>query len=88
MKVYDYKSVENYINTKLVPVGYEIIRVEGSLVDSYICIAPNENWYHIIFREQYLNSWSSALTMRRCRKLTKWAKEQIERIENEQEEAM
>lgn len=73
MKMYSYKAVEKFIDEKLIPAGYEIYQIEGTLVDSYICIAPDENHYNFIFKEAYINEWSSALTMRRCKKLTKWA---------------
>lgn len=85
--IYSYQSVEQFINDKLIPEGYEIVIIPGALVDSYICIAPDERHYHFIFREQYLNEWSSGLTKRRCKKLTKWALDAIAEFD-EQEEAI
>lgn len=78
--VYSYTSVEKFINDKLIPEGYEIVEIPGTLVDSYVCVAPDDRHYHFIFREQYLNEWSSGLTKRRCRTLTKWALDAMEEI--------
>ena len=51
--------------------GYEILSVPGSLLDSYICVAPDENHWNYIFREEYLNESSSAYSFRRCGKISK-----------------
>lgn len=68
---------------KLEEMGYEIVTIEGCLLDSYIAIAPDEQHYHYIFRETYLNEWSSAYTVRRYSRLPKWALAEIKRIESE-----
>ena len=57
--IYSYKAVEKFIEEKLIPAGYEIELIPGALVDSYVCIAPDENHYNFIFRETYINEWSS-----------------------------
>ena len=85
MKTYSYMAVENFINQKLAPLGYEIIQIPGSLVDNYFCIAP-EGKYNFIFREKYLNAWSSGLTMRRYGKIPKWAGKTIEKYLNSLED--
>lgn len=78
MTIYEHKSVERYIFEKLVPMGYEIHIFPGALVDSFICVAPDDKHYNFIFWEKYINEWSSGLTQRKCRKLPKWALELIE----------
>lgn len=82
--IYSYKAVEKFIEDKLIPEGYEIELIPGALVDSYICIAPDANHYNFIFRETYLNEWSSGLTMRRCRALTKWALEALASVQEQE----
>lgn len=73
MKVYDYKAVDSLVFGKLAPLGYDIHVVPGSLADGYICVSPRAGFYHFLARERYLNEWSSGVTVRRCRKLPKWA---------------
>lgn len=80
MRVYDYKAVDSLVFGKLAPLGYDIHVVPGSLVDGYICISPDDDKYHFLAQERYLNEWSSGVTVRRCRKLPKWA---VEFIANE-----
>ena len=76
--VYSYRSVEQCVYEDLEPMGYEIHVFPGVLVDSFICIAPDEQHYNFIFWEEYLNEWSAALTCRRCQKLPKWALAKLE----------
>lgn len=78
MKVYSFTAVEKFIAEKLEPQGYEVHQIPGSLVDDYICIAPDDRHYNFCFRSQYLNEWSSGLTLRKCRKLPKWAVAMLE----------
>ena len=73
MSIYDYKTVEKFINEKLIPLGYDVHTVPGSLVDGYICVSPSSGMYHFIAKERYLNEWSSGVTIRRYRTLPKWA---------------
>ena len=82
--IYSYKAVEKFIAEKLIPAGYEIELIPGALVDSYVCIAPDENHYNFIFRETYINEWSSGLTMRRCMKLTKWALDALASVQEQE----
>lgn len=69
--VFSYKTVEKFIEEQLVPNGYDIEVIPGSLVDNYICYSPNENWKNIMFIETYLNEWSSGLKVHQCKKLRK-----------------
>lgn len=77
MKVYSYKAVDDFVFGKLAPLGYDIHIMPGALVDGYICVAPDASRYHFIAKEHYLNSWSSGVTVRRCRRLPKWAEDYI-----------
>lgn len=68
--LYSLKAVEQAVN-ELEKAGYEIIVIDGCLIDSYVCIAPDENHWNYIFYEHYLNEWSSAYKVRRCSKISK-----------------
>lgn len=76
-KLYSYDAVQKAIETVLAPAGYEIIEIPGCLIDSYVCVAPDDDHYNVIFKETYLNQWSSAYTVRNYRKLPKWATDAI-----------
>lgn len=80
MKIYSYSTVEKYISEKLIPAGYDVYTLPGSLVDGYIAVAPDDAHYHFIAEEVYLNAWSSGVKLRKCRKLPKWAQKKIEEI--------
>lgn len=75
--VYDYTAVEKAIREHLLPTGYEVHVVPGVLLDSYVCIAPDDQHYHFCCREVAMNEWSSALTVQRYRRLPKWAKDAL-----------
>jgi len=83
MRLYTYKAVDSFVHERLAPKGYDIHVVPGVLADGYICVAPDENKYHFIMRERYLNEWSSGMSMRRYRRLPKWA---VDYIRNESKE--
>lgn len=78
--LYTYSSVVEFINNTLIPAGYEIVIKEGVLVDSFFCIAPDEKHYNFIFRETYINEWSSGLSQRKCQKLSKAVQKEIDEI--------
>ena len=88
MKLYEHTSVEKFIFERLVPAGYEVHQIEGSLVDNWVCIAPDEKHWNFEFKEQHVNEWSSGLSQRRTRRLSKWAEAMLEeeqrRIEEEE----
>ena len=69
--IFDYKTVEQYIADVLIPEGYEIEELPGTLVDSFVCYAPDDKHYHILFVETYLNAWSSGLAVHKCKRLGK-----------------
>jgi hypothetical protein len=77
MNLYTLEAVERFISQKLAPAGYDVRQLPGSLLDSYICVAPAPRKYHFIFSEVYLSEWSSGIKMRRYSKLPKWAEKKI-----------
>ena len=79
-KLYTAEAVENTINNILIPGGYEIQTIPGALIDTFICLAPSPAYYNYIFKETYLNEWSSAYTMRRCQSLPAWVLRELDRI--------
>lgn len=83
-KLYTYQAVDKFIAEKLAPAGYEIEEIPGALVDSYICIAPDAEHYNFIFREEYINEWSSGLSCRRYQKLPRWALDALASVEQEE----
>ena len=55
---------------------------EGVLgVGDWVLIAPTEHQWNFVIREKYLNAWSSAQTIRKCRKLSKAIMKEIEKAE-------
>lgn len=82
--LYTFDAVNEYIRAKLLPLGYEVWTIPGSLIDSYVCIAPDEEHYNFVFREEYLNEWSSALSCRRCQRLPKWVVTALDKIYREE----
>ena len=67
--LYTVKAVDEAID-QLIDMGYEIVIIPGSLIDSYICISPTPSMYNYEFRENAINEWSSAYTVRRSSKLS------------------
>ena len=81
-KLYSMAAVDDALEF-LTENGYEIVTIPGSLLDSYICIAPDDSHYNVILRENYVNAWSSAYTVRNYKKLPKWALAEVERVGSE-----
>jgi len=77
MQLYTFESVERFIAEKLVPLGYDCRNVGGSLVDSWVCIAPDAKHWNFEFRERYISGWASGLSQRRTRQLSKWAQKML-----------
>ncbi len=71
-KLYSCTAIGQAIS-KLSDMGYECITLEeGTLGYGHIfMLSPDENHYHWIFKEVYLNEWSSAHTVRRTAKISK-----------------
>ena len=78
---YDFHEVDALIE-KLNGNGYECVQVdEGTLGSgSWICISPNDNYYHYVIKEVPLNSQSSGHIIRRCKKLTKENQEMLQAV--------
>lgn len=49
-KRYAVSAAEDFIQNILIPGGYEIVTLVGMFVDSYICIAPSDNYYNFVLR--------------------------------------
>jgi len=81
MKYYTYEVVDELIS-KMANAGYEIVQLnEGSLGSGdWVLIAPNDTMYNFVIREVALNEWSSGHTIRRCAKLSKKVKAEIDKI--------
>lgn len=81
-KLYTISSTDGFINS-MIEKGWNGIQLnEGSLgVGDWVLIAPNERKWNFIIREVYLNAWSSAQTIRRCRKLSQKILKEIEKVE-------
>lgn len=67
-KLYSMKAVDKAVE-ELMEMGYEVIEMQGSLLDDYICIANDDTRYNFYFYEVFLNSQSSAYKMQRFQKL-------------------
>ena len=77
-----YKGRYNWENVKeciqdLLKEGYYIEKIEGCLIDSYILIPPDDEHYCFLFKETYLNEWSSCYTVirftsRECNQEKPW----------------
>lgn len=69
--LYTIKATAEFLSV-LEKRGYACIQVaDGGLgLGNFICVAPNENFYHFIINEVYMNEWSSAQTIRAQAKLS------------------
>ena len=66
--------------------GYELVqfRPESLGYGGFVLMAPRPDWQNVVVEEVYLNEWSSAHKVRRCRKISKKLQKMIEEYENEQ----
>lgn len=71
-KLYDYHEIDELIG-RLTKENYECVQVDEGILGSgnWICVAPDDKHYNFIINEVALNCWSSAHTIRRCKKLSK-----------------
>ena len=78
--IYTCNAISDMIE-RLVNSGYEYVQLkEGSLgYGDAVLIAPDENKYHFVIREVYLNEWSSGHTVRRCRTISKKLQAEIDK---------
>ena len=82
-KLYSYRAVEDFYNERLAPLGYEWLQIrEGTLgIGDVLFVSPDEQHYHFVVREVYLNEWSSAQTIRRTAKISKAIQREIKESE-------
>lgn len=78
-KRYSLTAVEKFL-PQVEKAGYEIVTIPGGLLDSYICIAPRDDYYNFEIRETYLNEWSSCYTVHQWKKLPKRVLSELVRI--------
>lgn len=78
--LYTISSTEDFIRS-LSARGWECIQLdEGSLgIGDWVCIAPTDKQWNFVIRERFLNEWSSAQTIRKCRKISKALLKEIEK---------
>ena len=83
-KLYTISSTDEFISS-MISKGWEAVQLdEGTLgVGDWVLIAPTERHWNYIIREVYLNAWSSAQTIRKCRKLSQKILKEIEKVEVE-----
>lgn len=64
--LYSLSNVNDVI-PDMISDGYEMEIIDGSLIDNYVMISPDDrpSW---MFKETYLNEWSSAYTVIRLAK--------------------
>lgn len=85
--LYSISSTEEFI-ASMIERGWECVQLsEGSLgIGDCVLIAPTERHWNFIIREKFLNEWSSAQTIRRCKKLSQAILKEIEKFANTEEE--
>ena len=69
---------------QLLDQGYELIQLrEGVLgIGDCVLLSHDASKYSFIFREKYLNEWSSGQIVRRFSKISKKLQEEIDTSEN------
>lgn len=79
--LYTISSTEDFISS-MIEKGWEAVQLnEGSLgVGDWVLIAPDDKHYNVIIREVYVNEWSSAQTIRRCRELSQKILKEISEV--------
>ena len=84
--LYTVRSTDDFIQS-LIARGWEGIQLDegGVGVGDWVLIAPTSQQYNFVIREKFLNEWSSAQTIRRCKKLSKSI---LKEIENREEEVL
>ena len=78
--LYTISSTEEFISS-MSDKGWDCIQLnEGGVgIGDWVLVAPTENKWNFIVREKFLNEWSSAQTIRRCRKLSQKILKEIEK---------
>lgn len=80
--LYTVSSTDDFIQ-RMYEKGYEAIQLnEGGVgIGDWVLIAPDEKHYNFVIKEVFLNAWSSAQTIRRCRRISKALQKQIEEVQ-------
>ena len=70
-KLYASTAIDELI-TKALANNYELVQIEEGTIGHGFCVllAPDEKHYNFVIREVYINCWTSAHTVRRCRKIS------------------
>ena len=77
-------STDEFISDRLYKGWNGIQLNEGGVgCGDWVLIAPTERHWNYIIREIYLNEWSSAQTIRKCKKLSQKILKEIEKAEVE-----
>lgn len=66
--------------------GYELVQFKPESLGygGFVLMAPRPDWENVVVEEVYLNEWSSAHKVRRCRKISKKLQKLIKEYEDEQ----
>lgn len=81
-KLYASTAIDELIKQAL-ENNYELVQLEEGTLGRGFCVllAPDEKHYNFVIREVYINCWTSAHTVRRCRKIGAALQKQIEQAE-------
>ena len=77
--LYTISSTEQFVQD-MIKKGWECVQLrEGVLgIGDCVLISPSERNWNFVIREKALDSWNSAQTIRKCRKLSKAILQEIE----------
>jgi hypothetical protein len=84
MTLYTHETISEYL-TRCIERGQEVYEIPGCLLDSYI-VLPDEKYKGAIIKEEYLNEWSSAQSLRFFNKTSKRTQKIIDLLESGDEE--
>lgn len=78
-QLYTVSSTDEFISDRM-SRGWNGVQLDEGVLGcgDWVLIAPTERHWNYIVREVYLNPWSSAQTIRRCRKLSQKILKEIE----------
>ena len=84
--VYTLESIDNLIN-KCTEKGYGIETCRDGVLGygKIVLVSPDDKHWNFVIEEVYLNSWSSAHSVRRCREISKRLQAEIEKYYAEME---
>ena len=84
MTLYTHETITEYLN-RCINRGQEVYEIPGCLLDSYI-VLPDDNYKGAIIKEEYLNEWSSAQSLRFFNKTSKRTQKIIDLLESGDDE--